>query len=221
MGAGDRSRRGDGAWDLPELQDPAGRGELQPLLGPASGREYRGRPRRDADLQQLWGPRVRQRGERHGLRPPGNRDHRLGRRRRLCGRIPGGFAIRGRGRGDHAQPGPVEQLRQRDGLVGVRQRLQRVHHGAVLADVRLELGFDRMRHKSRSLRRRRGCQPQHRRVGLRHDQSGRAVGLVHGRRHESLGAADRRRLRARGRQLLRLSRGRSLRSPDRLAGQPA
>ena len=76
LGSGDTARPRDGLGDLPWLQDPPGRGDLEHQRQPLRGRGHRGATGRQCDLQQLR----RQRGEhrdqrRRPLQPPGRRDH--------------------------------------------------------------------------------------------------------------------------------------------------
>ncbi len=102
----DRDRRRGRARDLPELSDPARRGELERQRRPLRRGGDRGDARRDRDLELVGrrrvGPRLRP------VQPSGSRDHRIGRRQRLSrlaqnengqsARVSGQLAARGRRR---------------------------------------------------------------------------------------------------------------------------
>ena len=91
--------------DLPRLQDPAGGGDLQRQRQPVRGGGHRGQAGRHRDLQQLRRRRVELRDDRRRpLQPPGRGDHRLLGRQRVRRRVPGGLAVRDRGRRHLAQP---------------------------------------------------------------------------------------------------------------------
>ncbi len=159
---------------LPELPHPARGGPLLLLRRPRSRRGNGRRPGRHRGLQLLGRLRAPVRQPR--LRPPRNRDHRGGRRRRLpqldrsCRshgeprrvlrrrRLPSLLAPRGRGRRHRADRDPRRRAQERDGLErGPRPRrrqrgrggrwLQHAVRGAVVAARGPRLGLRRLRHR--------------------------------------------------------------------------
>ena len=169
MGRGDLARPRHGLGDLPEVQDPARRGDDEQLREPRRGGEHRGRGsarRRSPTATAAPSRRPRRRWP----RATGTPASRSPSARATAGtqpapQVPAAFntviAVGGTRLDARGQRAWLE----RDGLVheherGGRQRLLRLHRQArVAARHRLREAHDR--------RRRRGRRPRHRRDGLR------------------------------------------------------
>ena len=94
LGARDRARRRDRARDLPELQDPARRGELASLANLAAAVEHGRETRRDRDLQQLRRGRVLRRdAATRRTTIPGSRSPRPRATTATAVRLPGRLAL--------------------------------------------------------------------------------------------------------------------------------
>ena len=117
LGAGDRARPRHGQRHVPELQDPAGRGELHRSRRPGGGGEHGGRLGAHAISNSYGGGEAGTQRLRVRLQPPRRRDHGQLRRQRLCGgRVPGVLAARDRRRRHQPQPRQQRPRLDRDRL---------------------------------------------------------------------------------------------------------